>query len=706
MNYGLPDCVQANVQANVQAVAQPNVRGIMHFCMCICCAFLTAHTMAGAQTDTARTLRIGGFIGGVFNQHIANFPELPGIPAGRTGDGVSFGSATSIGLTVGALLEYPFSDVISFGLRLNYASHSAVLRAQEQAVIGALNADGTSVSFYNATFGRELNANLASLGVEPLAVIHPFSQDGLRGLRFYAGLRLGLILQRTFTQRETIQSLTPTDPTAASVVFNSLSLTRNDVSLRDIPQSQTFHPAVTAGIGYDIMLGSLAISPEVFYAFGLTPVVSNLAWNLNQARGAVSIRYALPPLPPPPPPPPPKEIPAVEATIAAFTADTSGTEVPLVQIKIEEFVSRQMYPLLPYVFFDNNSSVIPARYHRLTTDEVGAFNENKFFNADAMRVYYDMLNVVGKRLQQYPNAKITLTGCNDNTTSGEMSNLALSRSRADEVRQYLRRTWGIDTTRMLLRERNLPEKPTVSKDSIGIEENRRVEVSSESWEIMQPSLVYDTLLVPSAPVIRFRTTVKAEAGVAKGTLRAFQGERTLKQFSALGALEPLIEWNTAREQSTIPRTEDKMKFSYEVIDSEGRSAIPIDSIPVEQITIRKKRSLRIKDKEIDTYRLILFDFDSPEVGPENARIIKGLVLPNVKAESTIQVTGFTDKLGSAEVNQRLSEGRARSVSNLVSSAQTTAKGLGAKMIVYPNEIPEGRFLSRTVEVRVETPIEQ
>jgi outer membrane protein OmpA-like peptidoglycan-associated protein len=381
-------------------------------------------------------------------------------------------------------------------------------------------------------------------------------------------------------------------------------------------------------------------------------------------------------------------------------------EVPLVQIKIEEFVSRQMYPLLPYIFFDYNASVIPARYHRLNGEESGAFSENKFFNADAMRVYYDVLNIIGKRLQEYPKTKVTITGCNDNTSSGESGNLSLSRSRADEVRQYLRRTWNIDTIRMEVRERNLPEKPTISKDSIGIEENRRVEISSASWEIMQPTLVYDTLLVPSAPVIRFKTSAKADAGIAKATLRAFQGERTLKQYASLSALDPVVEWNTAREQSTIPRSEDKMKFSYEVLDTDGRSAMPIDSIPVEQVTIRKKRSLRIKDKEIDTYRLILFDFDSPEVGPENARIIKGLVLPNVKEKSTIQVTGFTDKLGSAEVNQRLSEGRARSVANLVASSQTTAKGFGAKMTIYPNEIPEGRFLSRTVEVRVETPIDE
>jgi outer membrane protein OmpA-like peptidoglycan-associated protein len=679
------------------------------FCLFVCCVsnFRIGYVQAQEQIDTSKTLRIGGFLGAVYNIHQARFPALPGIPTGRTDDGVSFGDATSITPTASLLLEYPLSDMVHLGLRLNYASHAATLNAFETARIGALTSDGSAVNFYNAQLGRELQANLASIGFEPLVAFVPFAQSGTaaKGLRFYAGLRAGAMFQRTFAQKETILSLDPENTAASTVTFNNILRERNPQS-GEIPQSQLLHIAATAGVGYDISLGSLAISPEVFYAHGLTPLVSDVNWNLHQVRGAISLRYALPTPPPPPPPPPPKVKEAVEATVSAFTTDTSGAEVPLVQIKVEEFVSRQMYPLLPYIFFDYNSSVIPARYHRLNTEEVSAFTESKFFNADAMRVYYDVLNIIGKRLQQYPKTKITITGCNDNTTQGEAGNMVLSRSRAEEVRQYLRRTWAIDTTRMELRQRNLPEKPTMSKDSLGIEENRRVEIFSSAWEIMQPTLVYDTLLVPSAPVIRFKTTAQAESGIAKSTLRAFQGGRTLKQYSALAALDPIVEWNTAREQATIPRSEEAMQFSYEVLDADGRSATPTGSVPVEQITIRKKRSLRIKDKEIDTYRLILFDFDSPEVGPENARIIKDLVLPNVKAASTVQVTGFTDKLGSAEVNQRLSEGRARSVSNLVQSQKTSAKGFGAKMTIYPNEIPEGRFLSRTVEVRVETPIEE
>lgn len=665
--------------------------------------FLPLQTFS--QSDTVKTLRIGGFVGGIYNIHQASFSALPTIPTGRTNDGVNFGDASSFGLTGSLLLEYPLSETLALGVRLGYASHAAVLKASENARVGFLSNNGTSVDFYNAIFGRELQANFASVGVEPLIAFTPFAQTDAKGLRFYGGVRAGFMLLRNFSQQESILSLEPENARASAVVFNNALRDRNPQS-GEIPQSQLLHIAPTVGIGYDIQFGSLAISPEVFFAYGLTPLVSGLNWNLHQARGAISFRYALPAPPPPPPPPPPKVAEPVEASVAAFTTDTSGVEVPLVQIKVEEFVSRQMYPLLPYIFFDQNSSVIPARYHRLNSDEATAFTESKFFNADAMRVYYDVLNIIGKRLQQYPKTKVTITGCNDNSTSGELGNLQLSRSRAEEVRQYLSRTYNIDTMRMEIRSRNLPEKPTMSKDSAGIEENRRVEVFSSSWEIMQPTLVYDTLLVPSAPVIRFKTSAKADAGIAKSTLRAFQGGRTLKQYSALGAVEPLVEWNTAREQSTIPRSEEEMKFSYEVLDADGHSAMPIGSVPVEQVTIRKKRSLRIKDKEIDTYRLILFDFDSPEVGPENARIIKDLVLSNVKPTSTVQVTGFTDKLGSAEVNQRLSEGRARSVSNLVPSKQTTAKGFGAKMTIYPNEIPEGRFLSRTVEVRVETPIEE
>jgi outer membrane protein OmpA-like peptidoglycan-associated protein len=686
-----------------------------------------------APTAPQRTLSIGGYVGGQANFHAANFPSLRGVPTVLFADTqfqqaftAKYSDAVSAGFSVGVLAEMPLSDAFALALRAGYGTHSAPLRATETLRIGFLTSAGSAVQFADAKVGFALDVPLTMLSLEPMLVFKPLAEQssqtdqngGGGGLKLYAGFRAGLVLQKSYTQTEII-----VEPSEALAVFNNNNKNRNPQSGSAVPDMATLLSGVSVGAGYEFALApSLFLAPEVFYTFGLTPLATGLQWNMNVLRGAVSVRYALPPLPPPPPEPPPAPTPppvvaqaqSMVAKVSAFSVDTSGVDVPLVQIKVEEFVSRQMYPVLPFVFFDQSASVIPARYHRLSSDEVSTFNENKFYNTDALKVYYEVLNVIGKRLRDKPKAKITLIGCNDNA-GPEASNTALSKQRAESVRQYLKDVWGVDFSRVDMQPRNLPEKATVARDGTPEdderrrEENRRVEINSDDWEIVRPSLVYDTLLVPSAPVIKFKMDVEnAVGGVAKSTLRAFQGARTLKQYATLGQYDKEFNWNTAREQQTVPRTEDKMKFSFEAVDNDGNVAMPVDSIPVEQVTIRKKRSLRIKDKEIDTYRLILFDFDSPAVLKDNQRILQDIVLPNMKPTSVAQVSGFTDKLGSADVNQRLSEGRAKSVSELLKgkTQETTARGVGARQLIYPNDIPEGRFLSRTVEVRVETPIEQ
>jgi OOP family OmpA-OmpF porin len=74
-------------------------------------------------------------------------------------------------------------------------------------------------------------------------------------------------------------------------------------------------------------------------------------------------------------------------------------------------------------------------------------------------------------------------------------------------------------------------------------------------------------------------------------------------------------------------------------------------------------------------------------------------------ESKVVATGYTDHLGNAEVNQRLSDGRAKSVADALKAGQVTSLGVGARRPLYNNDLPEGRFYNRTVEVRVETPVD-
>ncbi|MCX6139338.1 MAG: hypothetical protein NTX15_00640, partial [Candidatus Kapabacteria bacterium] len=58
--------------------------------------------------------------------------------------------------------------------------------------------------------------------------------------------------------------------------------------------------------------------------------------------------------------------------------------------------------------------------------------------------------------------------------------------------------------------------------------------------------------------------------------------------------------------------------------------------------------------------------------------------------------------GADEYNQKLSEQRARAVSNALGYSGASVVGLGERLPLYDNTTPESRFYSRTVEVIVET----
>lgn len=73
-------------------------------------------------------------------------------------------------------------------------------------------------------------------------------------------------------------------------------------------------------------------------------------------------------------------------------------------------------------------------------------------------------------------------------------------------------------------------------------------------------------------------------------------------------------------------------------------------------------------------------------------------------EMRVLITGFTDAVGSDDANQKLSEGRAKSVANYFirngcEPRSFTTKGMGAQMPVAENSTEAGRSANRRVEVR-------
>ena len=103
---------------------------------------------------------------------------------------------------------------------------------------------------------------------------------------------------------------------------------------------------------------------------------------------------------------------------------------------------------------------------------------------------------------------------------------------------------------------------------------------------------------------------------------------------------------------------------------------------------------------------VLFDFNSSALRPESRAMLQEMSTVFAKyADTTIQIEGHADSIGSDSYNQNLSEERADSVRDYlvkegVASARIRAIGYGETRPKATNDTPEGRQLNRRVEIHV------
>jgi outer membrane protein OmpA-like peptidoglycan-associated protein len=324
-----------------------------------------------------------------------------------------------------------------------------------------------------------------------------------------------------------------------------------------------------------------------------------------------------------------------------------------------------------------------------------------------LQTYHHILNIVGARMRKYSYAKLFITGCNDFATS-EKGDLDLSQRRAERVRDYLMKTWSIDSTRLVLQARNLSDVPTVMGTSNFPkevhQENRRVELYSDVYEILEPVRTADTVRTVSPPIIRFRPVVQSTQPIASWSVKAGQNKKMLKEFIGAGSPPEILDWEIAQMQENVPRAPVPMYYDLSVTDITGRTyQTTSGTAKVEQITLQKKRRERIGDKVIDRYRLILFDFDKAAITPLQQRII-AYIKTQIKPESVVNIAGYTDYTNPLDYSQKLSRSRADAAAAALGVDAAEVKGVGKAVLLHDNAIPEGRFYCRTVSIIVETPM--
>src|SRR5690606_21748687 len=137
-----------------------------------------------------------------------------------------------------------------------------------------------------------------------------------------------------------------------------------------------------------------------------------------------------------------------------------------------------------YVFFEKGTADMKSQ--ATIARESGDFTiEN--LPQDAIEINRNALNIVGTRMKSYPQASLTIIGTNSGKDKSE--NRQVAQQRAEAVKNYLVGSMGVDASRITTEARDLPEKASNNTIPDGMEENRRVELRSNTPEVLDPIII-------------------------------------------------------------------------------------------------------------------------------------------------------------------------------------------------------------------------
>lgn len=391
---------------------------------------------------------------------------------------------------------------------------------------------------------------------------------------------------------------------------------------------------------------------------------------------------------------------------------------------MEERATIQLYPLLPYVFFNLDEATIPGRYKQITSGQTSDFNDERI-PGGTLDKYYHVMNIYGYRLRKYPNVNVEIVGCLDETNEDKSSDL--SKRRAQIVYDYLKNVWGISESRMKLTARGWPEVRSNPKDSFGIVENRRTEfrfsggTADDLWEVQRPILDNDPTVSPDPDRMTWTMANGIDENiVASRRIEILRNGQPWNTLTAVGTTDASTQWDWQNTDLEYPKEKgadgaaevglNPFKAVLVVTSKNGQECkSDTVTVPVKRVSSKMMGTERGAEKTLEKYNLILFKFDSPEAGELNERIMATWVFPRVKKSSDIRIEGHTDIVGLDTRNKKLSEDRARTAENFIKKRTSAfsslqSRGTGEEEPLYSNELPEGRFFNRTVQVIIETPL--
>ncbi|WP_426094490.1 OmpA family protein [Flavobacterium sp. DSR2-3-3] len=590
----------------------------------------------------------------------------------------TFHDGDGIGLFVAPLLEYrPATSRWGVMLQAGYDSR----KGSFDQVLTACDCPA------------DLSTDLSYITVEPSVRFAPFKSN----FYLYGGPRLAFNMDKSFTYQLGINPAFPDQAPSAAVTGEFSEIEETILSMQ-------------IGAGYDIPLSSdsnktqFVLSPFVSFQpyFGQNPRATE-TWNITTIRAGVALKFG-------------QGQNIQQATDMVQDREVNFTVNSPSNVPGESRMT-EIFPLRNYVFFNEGSSEIPNRYVLLTKAQVKDFKEDQLEtfaptnlsdrSKRQMTVYYNVLNILGDRMQKNPSATITLVGSSNN---GNTDGLTM----AESVKTYLVNVFAINEARITTKGQNKPnipsEQPGGTQELVLLREgDRRVSIESNS-----PDLLMEFQSGPNAPLKPVQIVPSQVAPV-----------ESYVTFNNKGAGEALSSWSLqiADEQGKVqsfgPYTEEEVKIPGNLI----LGSRPEGDYKVKMIG--QTKSGKIVEKETPVHMVlwtpakmdegmrysIIYEFNSSTAITMYEKYLTEVVAPKIPSGATVVIKGHTDIIGEEIYNQGLSLSRANDVKRIIESSlaktgrndvkfEVSGYGENENNAPFDNKTPEERFYNRTVIIDI------
>ena len=622
---------------------------------------------------------------------ISNQSIIPVIPNAVT-CGI-FENGNSTGLSLGLFGEISvIPSFLTVSGRAYYAQHPGALQSSQCEYIVYNQQTGTydSLRLQNA-YSVSLDRMLIDIGLS----LYPIPD-----IPFY--IRGGASVGFGISENSYERSQTIIEP--AFVTFPSGSKTR--VIDKGLAETNTLIGA-NAALGFHMHVSpTFSIMPEIGYTHSFSSLLKNEDWKYTSLDIKVGLAYR--PLDekakeiPKEPEPPIIIAEEIPPPAQALINPIRFASIHTPDLELQQTIITQTFPILPYIFFDPGS-VFP---NSIKTNVSPDFREDQV-SSNTLETYNNLLGIIAKRMLTSRDSKITLIG---NSDGKEKSNLkerkALAQGRAQTIKDIFVNNWGIQPDRILIQSRDIPRILSNKEYIEGDAENRRVEIETNSPEILSP-VIYSKFneYIPIQNTVSIALETDAKAEITDWRLSILHHEKQL--YAKSGIQLPDAKFDIPLDSAIISSLGNSISGMQDSVDI----LLEFTLASGEVLSNRTKQSIKNTKNtyEISRLSLIVFEYDESTLSDKNAMMMREFLKKEIGPQSKIDITGSTDKLGEATYNVELSQDRAKAVETYMRSLQsnlniTSVKGIGSSRMMFDNSLPEGRYYCRTVSIEVKNPI--